>query len=525
MRRAERTGKPKAKLPTLTQATAFTTPDVPPVKDAKDEVAAKEDEKSAEEEALEARRKEDRSALRRAEILLATGNPTAALAEAGPAMARLASDADVWLLMARIRIALEDVPGALRATETAAKLNPGGAAVLAVTSDALAAAGRNEEALAAARAALEAEPGNPHLQHLVATRLVENGKDRSEADKLARAAVAAMPDEPAFQATAAITQGSRHRRGRGGADADGTDTPTRVAAPGQPRKALALGWSGNPTGASPEELEAQRQKEKEKEKPAGRRWGWGRTAALELPAGPSGAAQAENEPIVSFVESLRGDIPVMPGPDGSDVIEVTEADVQTPPSYRPPRPVPKLSDEHLGTKPWARGGPSSMTGTMRPTAPDWSAMTGGTGTSWNAHTGSVTIVSSGLGTVRWPMARIGLTGVLGAAAAYASVTFDLAETARLSGGIALIIMVLMLIQFVWSAGRDGRRALARAFDSARRVTAVVLGIGGAAALGVATAVPDLGAPWLLVGAASAGLLAAVVSATEPRSRRRTPGQR
>ncbi|MFI2274046.1 hypothetical protein ACH45F_16985, partial [Catenuloplanes sp. NPDC020197] len=488
-----RTPKP---LPAIRQA-----PTPEPVEEPGKAEKAADEAESSEESELEERRRQDRLALRRAEIRLAQGDAHAALAEASPAMARLASDADVWLLMARIRIALDDIPGALRATETASALRPGAPAISAVVSDALAASGRHAEAIAAARAALEAEPGNPHWQHLVATRLVEAGKDRAEADKLARAAVAAMPDEPAFQATAVLTQGSRHRRGRGGAEPEvSTETalvPFRTAGASKPDAG--------------------------EDAPA-RRWAWGRGTgrALALPAGPSAAKAADGEPLVDFVESLKSDVPVVPGNDGVTVLE-GETVPEGKAAYRPPRPMPKLVTQDPGDKPWQRGGPASMTGTMRPGGPDWSALAGTR--PWQQGTGAIPVVSSGAADARWPMARVGVTTALGAGATYACLVLQLTDTARLAGVITLVLIALMVIQFVWSSGAAGRRALGRALNTVRRVLAAVLGLGAVVTLGLAAAGADGRMPWLLAGAAAAGLLAAVFAATEPRSRRRTHGQR
>ncbi|MDP9794765.1 tetratricopeptide (TPR) repeat protein [Catenuloplanes nepalensis] len=498
-----RTRKP---LPPIRQA-----PVPEPVAEVKKEVTAPDDEDSSEESELEERRRLDRLALRRAEIRLAQGDAHSALAEASPAMARLSSDADVWLLMARIRIALDDIPGALKATETATALKPGAPAISAVISDALAATGRHAEAIANARAALEAEPGNPHWQHLVATRLVEAGEDRAEADKLARAAVAAMPDEPAFQATAVLTQGSRHRRGRGSAEPEvSTETalvPFRTA------------------GANPSAAKADAG---EDEKAPARRWAWGRGTgrALALPAGPSAAkpeAPAGGEQLVDFVESLKSDVPVMPGHDGVTVLEGETVPNEGRTAYRPPRPMPKLVTEDPGDKPWQRGGPASMTGTMRPGGPDWSALAGTR--SWQQGTGTVPVVSYGAADARWPMARVGVTTALGAGVTYACLVLNLTETAHLAAAIALATVALMVIQFVWSSGAAGRRALGRAVNTVRRVLAAVLGLGAVVTLGLAAAGTDGRMPWLLAGAAAAGLLAAVLAATEPRSRRRTHGQR
>jgi tetratricopeptide (TPR) repeat protein len=110
-----------------------------------------------------------------------------------------------WILMARIRLVLDQVPQALEAAAWAISLVPGDPRPLAISSRALTLLGRHEEAVTMAYRAVIVEPKNPLWQDRVAWALLAADRLIADAEQAARTAIGLAPDEAHYYFTHGVT--------------------------------------------------------------------------------------------------------------------------------------------------------------------------------------------------------------------------------------------------------------------------------------------------------------------------------
>jgi cytochrome c-type biogenesis protein CcmH/NrfG len=116
----------------------------------------------------------------------------------------LAADPDTaagWILMARIRLVLDQVDAALDAAGRAITLVPEDPRPLATASRALTLLGRHDEAVAMAYRAVIVEPGNPLWHDRVAWALLAADRQTADAEQAARTAIGLDPDEAHYYFT------------------------------------------------------------------------------------------------------------------------------------------------------------------------------------------------------------------------------------------------------------------------------------------------------------------------------------
>jgi Flp pilus assembly protein TadD len=110
-----------------------------------------------------------------------------------------------WILMARIRLALDQVDKALEAAAWAISLVPEDPRPLAISSRALTLLGRHEEAVTMAYRAVIVEPKNPLWHDRVAWSLLAAERQVGDAEQAARIAVGLAPDEAHYYFTHGVT--------------------------------------------------------------------------------------------------------------------------------------------------------------------------------------------------------------------------------------------------------------------------------------------------------------------------------
>jgi tetratricopeptide (TPR) repeat protein len=116
----------------------------------------------------------------------------------------LASDprsAAGWLLMARLRLALEQPEAALEAANRGIELLPEDARPPATASRALTMLGRHDEAITMAYRAVIIEPENPFWHDRVAWALLAADRHLADAEQAARTAVGLDPNEAHYYFT------------------------------------------------------------------------------------------------------------------------------------------------------------------------------------------------------------------------------------------------------------------------------------------------------------------------------------
>ena len=109
--------------------------------------------------------------------------------------------ADGWVLMARIRLVLDEVDRALEAAGKAIALVPEDPRPLATASRALTLLGRHEEAVTMAYRAVIVEPKNPLWHDRVAWALLAADRQIADAEQAARTAIGLDPDEAHYYFT------------------------------------------------------------------------------------------------------------------------------------------------------------------------------------------------------------------------------------------------------------------------------------------------------------------------------------
>ena len=106
-----------------------------------------------------------------------------------------------WLLLARVRLTLEQAEAALDAANRAIELLPEDPRALATASRALTMLGRHDEAITMAYRAVIAEPANPFWHDRAAWALLAADRHLADAEQAARTAVGLDPNEAHYYFT------------------------------------------------------------------------------------------------------------------------------------------------------------------------------------------------------------------------------------------------------------------------------------------------------------------------------------
>ncbi|GGN41096.1 tetratricopeptide (TPR) repeat protein [Actinoplanes campanulatus] len=141
----------------------------------------------------------------RAAALFEQMQPEKAVELLTPVLVQRPDSAPGWILMARIRLALDQVDPALEAATRAVDLAPEDPRPLAIASRALTLLGRHEEAMSMAYRAVIVEPKNPLWHDRVAWALVAADRQLGDAEQAARTAVGLDPNEAHYYFTHGVT--------------------------------------------------------------------------------------------------------------------------------------------------------------------------------------------------------------------------------------------------------------------------------------------------------------------------------
>ncbi|MEU8240731.1 tetratricopeptide repeat protein [Actinoplanes missouriensis] len=106
-----------------------------------------------------------------------------------------------WILMARIRLVLDQMDTALEAAVRAIELAPDDPRPLAIASRALTLLGRHDEAMSMAYRAVVVEPKNPLWHDRVAWALLAADRQLADAEQAARTAIGLDPNEAHYYFT------------------------------------------------------------------------------------------------------------------------------------------------------------------------------------------------------------------------------------------------------------------------------------------------------------------------------------
>jgi tetratricopeptide (TPR) repeat protein len=127
--------------------------------------------------------------------------PEQAAATLEPVLAADPRSAAGWLLLARVRLTLDQAAAALDAANRAIELLPEDPRPLGTASRALTMLGRHDEAITMAYRAVIAEPGNPFWHDRVAWALLATDRQLADAEQAARTAVGLDPNEAHYYYT------------------------------------------------------------------------------------------------------------------------------------------------------------------------------------------------------------------------------------------------------------------------------------------------------------------------------------
>jgi tetratricopeptide (TPR) repeat protein len=141
----------------------------------------------------------------RAAALFERVDPSRAAALLEQVLAADPEAVDGWILMARIRLVLDQVDGALEAAARAIAAVPEDPRPLAMASRALTLLGRHEEAVTMAYRAVIIEPKNPLWHDRVAWALLAADRQIADAEQAARTAIELNPDEAHYYFTHGVT--------------------------------------------------------------------------------------------------------------------------------------------------------------------------------------------------------------------------------------------------------------------------------------------------------------------------------
>jgi cytochrome c-type biogenesis protein CcmH/NrfG len=141
----------------------------------------------------------------RAAALFERLDPEQAAATLTDVLAADPGSVDGWLLMGRLRLALDEVPAALEAAGRAIDLAGEDPRPLGLASRALTLLGRHDEAVTMAYRAVVAEPRNPLWHDRVAWALLAADRQLADAEQAARTAVGLDPNEAHYYFTHGVT--------------------------------------------------------------------------------------------------------------------------------------------------------------------------------------------------------------------------------------------------------------------------------------------------------------------------------
>nr|WP_296063552.1 tetratricopeptide repeat protein [uncultured Actinoplanes sp.] len=137
----------------------------------------------------------------RAAALFDQLDPGRALATLEPVLAADPHSADGWILMARLRLALDQPEAALDAATRALPLAPEDPRPLALASRALTMLGRHDEAITMGYRAVVADPRNPLWHDRIAWALLAADRQIADAEQAARTAIGLDPHEAHYYFT------------------------------------------------------------------------------------------------------------------------------------------------------------------------------------------------------------------------------------------------------------------------------------------------------------------------------------
>ncbi|WP_239082551.1 tetratricopeptide repeat protein [Actinoplanes teichomyceticus] len=140
-------------------------------------------------------------AIARAAALFENMQPAEAAAMLEPVLAGHPDAAAGWILMARVRLALDQVDPALAAAQKATELAPDDPRPLAIASRALTLQGKHDEAMSMAYRAVIVEPKNPLWHDRVAWALLAADRQLADAEQAARTAIGLDPNEAHYYFT------------------------------------------------------------------------------------------------------------------------------------------------------------------------------------------------------------------------------------------------------------------------------------------------------------------------------------
>ncbi|WP_436524409.1 tetratricopeptide repeat protein [Actinoplanes sp. HUAS TT8] len=140
-------------------------------------------------------------AVARAAALFENMQPAEAAGMLEPALAGNPQSPAGWILMARIRLALDQVEPALAAAHRAIELAPEDPRPLAIASRALTLQGKHDEAMSMAYRAVIVEPKNPLWHDRVAWALLAADRQLADAEQAARTAIGLDPNEAHYYFT------------------------------------------------------------------------------------------------------------------------------------------------------------------------------------------------------------------------------------------------------------------------------------------------------------------------------------
>jgi tetratricopeptide (TPR) repeat protein len=155
-----------------------------------------------------------RAALHHAAVLLGSHRAAEAAVIVAPVLGDAPENVAAWLLMARIRLALDDDQGALDAAGRATALAPRSGYPLALAGLALSSSGRHDEAVAAGYQAVCCDPDDAHLHDTYARLVLCAGYHPADAERAARVAVALDRADPDHHVTLGVVLLAMGRRGR-----------------------------------------------------------------------------------------------------------------------------------------------------------------------------------------------------------------------------------------------------------------------------------------------------------------------
>jgi len=141
----------------------------------------------------------------RAAALFERVDPAQAAAQLESVLAKDPESAAGWILMARVRLVLDEVDKALDAATKAIALAREDPRPLAIASRALTLLARHEEAVTMAYRAVIVEPRNPLWHDRVAWSLLAADRQIADAEQAARTAIGLDPDEAHYYFTHGVT--------------------------------------------------------------------------------------------------------------------------------------------------------------------------------------------------------------------------------------------------------------------------------------------------------------------------------